>query len=260
MGSIPRASIKADKDGEAVGNLKSAGAIPLLISTTPELCLNWESNTHVNGCTRNSYDFKRTSGGSSGGEGALIGAGASLFGVGSDVAGSIRVPSHFNGIFGHKPTAKVVSLNGHLPESTPEIDNFLVIGPMARYAKDLPILLHVMAGSNAEKLRLTGSINTKEIKVSFIPYMQTFISYCNFQIFYMLDAGQSFCVTPVSNDIKISMLRAVQHFKHNGLTVDEAKIPNMQDTLEISLVNFYKMSFVPSCLDDVNGKVSYSIF
>lgn len=167
VGSVPRANIKADKDGEAVGYLKSSGAIPLLISTTPELCLNWESNTHVNGCTKNSYNLKRTSGGSSGGEGALIGAGASLFGVGSDVAGSIRVPSHFNGIFGHKPTANVVSLFGHLPESTPEIDNFLVIGPMVRYAKDLPILLHIMAGPNAEKLRLTGSINTKEIKVSF---------------------------------------------------------------------------------------------
>lgn len=168
VGSVPRANIKADKDGEAVAHLKSAGAIPLLISATPELCLNWESNTHVNGCTRNSYNLKRTSGGSSGGEGALIGAGASLFGVGSDVAGSIRVPSLFNGIFGHKPTAKVVSLVGHLPESNHEIDDYLVIGPMARYAKDLPILVHIMAGPNAAKLRLTEPINTKDIKVSFI--------------------------------------------------------------------------------------------
>lgn len=74
----------------------------------------------------------------------------------------------------------------------------------------------------------------------------------------MLDAGHSWGVTPVSNDIKISMLKAVQHFKHNGLTVDEANLPNMQESLEISLVNFYKMSFVPSCLDDVNnGKVVF---
>lgn len=132
------------------------------------MCLNWESNTHVNGCTKNSYNLKRTSGGSSGGEGALIGAAASLFGVGSDVAGSIRVPAFFNGIFGHKPTAKVISLDGHLPKSTPEIDNYLVIGPMARYAKDLPILVHIMAGSNADKLRLTEPINTRDIKASFI--------------------------------------------------------------------------------------------
>lgn len=82
------------------------------------------------------------------------------------MAGSIRVPSLFNGIFGHKPTAKVVSLIGHLPESTPEIDNFLVIGPMARYAKDLPILVHILAGPNADKLRLTEPVNTKDIKVS----------------------------------------------------------------------------------------------
>lgn len=73
----------------------------------------------------------------------------------------------------------------------------------------------------------------------------------------MLDAGHSWCVTPVSSDIKISMLRAVQHFKHNGLTVEEANLSNMQESLEISLVNFYKMSYVPSCLDDVNGKVIF---
>lgn len=71
----------------------------------------------------------------------------------------------------------------------------------------------------------------------------------------MLDAGHSFCVTPVSYDIKMSMLRAVQHFKDNGLAVDEANLSNMQESLEISLVNFYKMSFVPCCLDDVNNGV-----
>lgn len=104
-GSLPRRSVRASVDGEAVANLRASGCIPLLVSNTPEYCLSWESYNHVTGRTLNPYDSRRTAGGSSGGEGALIGAGASLFGVGSDVAGSIRVPSLFNGIFGHKPTA-----------------------------------------------------------------------------------------------------------------------------------------------------------
>lgn len=63
------------------------------------------SYNHISGRTLNPYNSSRTPGGSSGGEGALLGAGASVFGIGSDIAGSIRVPALFNGVFGHKPTA-----------------------------------------------------------------------------------------------------------------------------------------------------------
>lgn len=100
-------------------------------------------------------------------QGALIGAGASIFGIGSDIAGSIRVPAMFNGIFGHKPTGTVVSVTGHFPSSADECFNkYLVIGPMCRYAKDLPTLVHIMAGKNAYKLRLDEQLYTKDIKVN----------------------------------------------------------------------------------------------
>lgn len=69
------------------------------------IALVFNSYNHISGRTLNPYNSSKTSGGSSGGEGALLGAGASVFGVGSDIAGSIRVPALFNGIFGHKPTA-----------------------------------------------------------------------------------------------------------------------------------------------------------
>lgn len=72
----------------------------------------------------------------------------------------------FNGIFGHKPTGGLLSLVGHFPNSKDECFlNYLVVGPMCRYAKDLPTLLHIMAGKNAEKLRLNEELNTKDIKV-----------------------------------------------------------------------------------------------
>lgn len=73
----------------------------------------------------------------------------------------------FNGVFGHKPTAGVVSLDGHFPNCTtnPDFQQYLVIGPIARYARDLPTLLYIMAGENASKLKLDEQLFTKDIKV-----------------------------------------------------------------------------------------------
>lgn len=118
-------------------------------------------------------------------QGALIGSGASLFGIGSDIAGSIRVPALFNGIFGHKPTGGLLSVIGHFPYSTDEcFSNYLVVGPMCRYAKDLPTLLHIMAGKKAEKLRLNEPLYTKNIKVS-NRFDKNLISFC--QTWTLLD-------------------------------------------------------------------------
>lgn len=73
----------------------------------------------------------------------------------------------FNGIFGHKPTGGLLSVTGHFPTSTDEMfSKYLVVGPMCRYAKDLPTLLHIMAGPNADKLRLNEPLYTRDIKVS----------------------------------------------------------------------------------------------
>ncbi|XP_025830745.1 fatty-acid amide hydrolase 2-B-like [Agrilus planipennis] len=111
VGSLKFKGRKADDDGEAVSKLKIAGAIPLLVSSTPELCFGWEASNHITGVTKNPYNPAYSSAGSSGGEGALLGAGASVIGIGSDIAGSIRLPALFNGIFGHKPTpSKIFSI------------------------------------------------------------------------------------------------------------------------------------------------------
>jgi fatty acid amide hydrolase 2 len=80
--SLPRVGVRSDRDAVAVEKLRAAGAIPLLVSTTPEYCLSWECYNHVTGRTLNPHKLSRTPGGSSGGEAALVGAGASCFGVG----------------------------------------------------------------------------------------------------------------------------------------------------------------------------------
>src|SRR5690606_38479755 len=97
------------------------------------------------------YDQARIVGGSSGGEGAIVAAAASPFGLGSDIGGSIRMPSFFNGIFGHKPTVGIIDNTGAFP--VPENDSALAMltpGPMARYAEDLMPLLKVMATDSAQ--------------------------------------------------------------------------------------------------------------
>uniref|UniRef100_A0A182W2W7 Amidase domain-containing protein n=1 Tax=Anopheles minimus TaxID=112268 RepID=A0A182W2W7_9DIPT len=229
-GSLARKGVRAIVDGEAVTHLKAAGCIPLLVSNTPEYCLNWESYNHLTGRTLNPYDNRRTAGGSSGGEGALIGAGASLFGVGSDVAGSIRVPAHFNGIFGHKPTAGAISIDGHFPMSTDEkFARLLTVGPMARYAKDLPTLLHIMAGPNAARLRLDESVHTKDIR-----------------ILYAEDMGFNPGHIPVDDDIKMAMYRAVQYFKGHGLVTERAEFDHMAEGMELAFSVLQSLKDVPS--------------
>jgi fatty acid amide hydrolase 2 len=103
-GLLARKGFLATEDAAAVAKLRAAGAIPLGVTNVSELCMWLESNNRVYGRTNNPYDPARIAGGSSGGEGAIVAAGASPFGLGSDVGGSIRLPAFFNGIFGHKPS------------------------------------------------------------------------------------------------------------------------------------------------------------
>jgi fatty acid amide hydrolase 2 len=105
-----------------------------------------ESSNHVYGRTNNPYDPSRLVGGSSGGEGAIVGSGASPFGLGSDIGGSIRMPAFFNGVFGHKPTGGVVPGSGQFPEPSGEAWRYLTTGPICRRADDLHLLLTILAG------------------------------------------------------------------------------------------------------------------
>ena len=98
-----------------------------------------------------------------------------MFGVGSDIAGSIRIPSLYNGVFGHKPTGGLVSIKGSFPSSTDACyAEYLQVGPITRFATDLGLLMQVMAGSNAAKLDLMNPPETKSIKVLSVLVSMTF--------------------------------------------------------------------------------------
>lgn len=145
-----RANVIADRDATAVARLRAAGAIPMGVTNVSELCMWMETSNLVYGRTNNPYDRRRIVGGSSGGEGAIIGAGASPFGLGSDIGGSIRMPAFFCGVFGHKPSGGLVPGTGQYPMAHGRARRYLTTGPIARRAEDLWPLLRVLAGPDGE--------------------------------------------------------------------------------------------------------------
>jgi Asp-tRNA(Asn)/Glu-tRNA(Gln) amidotransferase A subunit family amidase len=145
-GTKLRQGFVATKDAPLVSRLRKAGAIILGTTNTPELLMAWETDNLLYGRTNNPWHLSRTPGGSSGGEAAAIASGCSAGGVGSDGGGSIRVPAHFSGICGLKPTPGRIPATGHFPTSVGPFALLGVVGPMARTAEDLKVLFEVMQG------------------------------------------------------------------------------------------------------------------
>src|SRR5215472_17304225 len=146
FGTRLRAGYIAKSDAPLVARLRQAGAIVLGVTNTPELLMAWETDNLLYGRTNSPWDLARTSGGSSGGEAAAIASGMSAGGVGSDGGGSIRVPAHFSGISGLKPTPGRIPSTGHFPPSGGPFALIGVVGPMARTVADLKLLFDVMQG------------------------------------------------------------------------------------------------------------------
>lgn len=144
-GAYQRRDIIAESDAAAVSKLKEAGAIILGKTNVPDLCWLGETVNPVYGRTRNPHDTRRMAGGSSGGEGAIIGAGGSPLGLGSDVAGSLRIPAAACGVVSLKPSAGRISTKGHVPGAPKALLDFLSAGPMARRIEDLALALKVLS-------------------------------------------------------------------------------------------------------------------
>lgn len=145
-GSLLRKTYVPHGDAPLVARLKAAGAIVLGNTNTPEFLMAYESDNLLTGKTSNPWDISRTAGGSSGGEAAAIAAGCSMAGIGSDGGGSIRLPAHFCGICGLKPTPGRIPSTGHFPPGAGAISWLGVVGPMARTVADVRALFEVIAG------------------------------------------------------------------------------------------------------------------
>lgn len=145
-GSLLREDYVPKQDAPLVSRLKSAGAILLGNTNTPEFLMAYETNNLLTGKTSNPWNLAYSAGGSSGGESAAIASDCSVGGVGSDGGGSIRVPAHFCGICGLKPTPGRVPATGHFPAGAGAFSWIGVVGPMARTIVDIRQLFNVMSG------------------------------------------------------------------------------------------------------------------
>lgn len=137
------------EDAVAVAHARKAGAVIWGKTNVPVLAADWQSYNRLYGTSNNPWDATRTTGGSSGGAAAALAARVTALEIGSDIGGSLRVPAAFCGIFSHKPTWGLVTQHGHVPPapgSWSERD-LNVIGPMARSARDLRLLLSLIAAS-----------------------------------------------------------------------------------------------------------------
>jgi amidase len=140
-------------DAPAVAAVKAAGAIVIGKTNVPEWSGDLQTFNDMFGTTNNPWDLARVPGGSSGGAAAAVACGMSSFEVGTDIGGSVRVPSAFCGVFGHKPSFGVISTLGYLDEPSGGVteSDINVFGPIARSIDDLVLLLGILAGARDER-------------------------------------------------------------------------------------------------------------
>jgi len=138
------------EDGSAIARLKNAGAVIIGKTNVPTALADWQSANEIYGFTRNPWEKARSPGGSSGGGAAALAAGFVPLELGSDIGGSIRVPAHFCGVFGHKPSFGLLPIKGHTFPGTSAGVDLAVIGPLARSAADLDLALGILAGPDEE--------------------------------------------------------------------------------------------------------------
>jgi Asp-tRNA(Asn)/Glu-tRNA(Gln) amidotransferase A subunit family amidase len=212
-GSVLRKGNVPSEDAPLVKRLRAAGAIILGNTNVPEFLMAYETDNLLCGRTNNPWDLSRTSGGSSGGEAAAIAAGCSAGGVGSDGGGSIRIPAHYTGICGLKPTPGRIPSTGHFPGSAGPFAQLGVVGPMARTIRDVEKLFEVMAGpdpgdpaSAPVPLRLWSE---QEIR--------------NLGVAYFVDDG----VTPVTPETAAGVRTAAESLREQGFHVTEWRPQNL---------------------------------
>jgi Asp-tRNA(Asn)/Glu-tRNA(Gln) amidotransferase A subunit family amidase len=218
-GSKLRAGFVAATDAPLVSRLRNAGATILGMTNTPELLMAWETDNLLYGCTHNPWDLSRTAGGSSGGEAAAIAAGCSAGGVGSDGGGSIRVPAHFSGICGLKPTPGRIPATGHFPTSVGPFALIGVVGPMARTVSDLKVLFEVMQGPD------DGDTSAAPVPVRWLSRNDL----KKLRIGYFEDDGR----TPVTAETRAAVRTAAEALKRAGFEVEPFRPEGLEQARQL---------------------------
>jgi amidase len=216
-GTPGRAKRVPTEDATAVARLRAAGAILLGKTNTPELTLSFHTRNPIYGATRNPYDLERSPGGSSGGAAANLAAGGSPLDLGSDTGGSIRLPAHFCGVAGLRPTSGRVPRTGHAVGPGGPIEALTQVGPMARFVEDLKLALPILAGPDGRDpaiapvpLRDPEAVDLRGLRVAF-----------------HTENG----IRAPTAEIAGAVRAAVKVLADAGASVEEARLPGIEESL-----------------------------
>ena len=209
------------RDAAVVARLRAAGAIPIARTNLPDLLFAFESDNLIRGRTNNPYDFSRTSGGSSGGEAALIAACGSPFGLGSDAAGSVRLPAHFCGIASIKPTSGRLPRTGHVPPAGGWIETLWQIGPMARRVEDLSAMMPLLAAPDGRDHTVVGMPfgNPAEVRMK------------DLRVAFFTDNG----IVPAEPETVAVVQQAAASLQHEVKLMEERRPPGVEESYELEM-------------------------
>lgn len=239
-GSPTRKGRIARRDAVIVERLRRAGAIVLGTTNVAEMLMGYETDNPLHGRTSNPWDLTRTPGGSSGGESAAIAAGCSAAGVGSDGGGSIRVPAHFTGICGLKPTPGRWPSTGHQPACLGPFSLIAAVGPMARTIGDLEVLDRVASGWDAGDPMSVADAETKR--------PATGATQDGLRVAFFEDDG----LVPVTADTRAAVRRAAAALADAGFTVEELYPPALAGAARVWEVLFAECGLI-ALHDELGG-------
>src|SRR5436190_11814558 len=219
-GSALRADNVPAEDAPAVARLKAAGAILLAKTNAAGLAMDYTADNPVFGRTNNPHDFSRTPGGSSGGDAAALATCLTPLGLGSDLAGSIRIPAHFCGVVGFKPATISVPGAGQFPPSAGPYSLGSAIGPLARTVDDAWLAFGVLSKTSDAKPRDT---DWSRVRVAW----------------YSNDG-----VSPVTAETRAAVRSAADALQQAGASVHEERPPAVEKALDVWLRLFSRASVV----------------
>ena len=209
-------------DAPAVARLKAAGAIVFGKTNVPRWSGDLQTYNPIFGTTNNPWDVTRTPGGSSGGAAAAVASGFTSFELGTDIGGSVRMPAHLCGVFGHKPTYGVISQRGYLDHEgggTTDAD-VNAFGPIARSADDLDLLLQVLAAPNHQE-SLAWKLNLPEPNKKSIDQLRVGV---------WVDGDGT---PPMVGEQRIVIDRAIAAFSDAGARIELATPVNFEQSLQL---------------------------
>ncbi|MCA1574019.1 MAG: amidase [Acidobacteria bacterium] len=227
-GSTMRAQFVPEHDAPSVARLKGAGALILGKTNAAEMAMDYTADNPVFGRTNNPYDTSRTPGGSSGGEAVAITTCMSAGGLGSDLAGSIRVPAHFCGITGLKPTTGTVPGAGQFPPSIGPYSLGAAVGPMARRVEDLQLMFRALCEKASAWSLATDSLLSR----------RTAMRGC--RVAWYSDDD----VAPVTEETRWAVIGAATALRDAGLTLEQRRPPGLERGYELWLKLFSRASVV----------------